>query len=380
MGLPHQCRISVQLLTAAVLLLLAAPGAKADDGSDSEAIQDALDRTRNGGTVHLNAREYRLTSPLRLQHDNATLIGQGPEQTILYADFEGDDIGVIEIHGQLMRDTTPSNCVALHGDRRSSDDQLETDVALAARHSGSSLAIRARNTEDFLQSIGSQVWNEEYPMIRQTLVIADAIDSKFIQLDRPLGLDVPDGARVCPIDLVEDVILRDLTIVYDAGFQPDPTEYENTAPTNRVDGVSIQGALRPRIENVTVYNAGRHPFNLDNVLDARLRAVSAFGAYNKGAGGNGYFRLARTYHSRIDGLVARGLRHLAIQWSSYGNSLAGVDSDTDINFHGGHVRNNQVIVDSLTIRPGHPWGEVFVTPDDADWAPPDGPGNVVVHR
>jgi len=64
------------------------------------------------------------------------------------------------------------------------------------------------------------------------------------------------------------------------------------------------------------------------------------GAWNKGTGGNGYFRNSKLYYSLIKNNTIRNLRHLAIQWSATGNLIEENNLDCDLNLHGGWERNN----------------------------------------
>lgn len=216
-------------------------------------------------------------------------------------------------------------------------------------------------------------------MVRQTLAeVSTRSEGTTMRLTRHVGMDLPRGAQVVPLRVRRNVTIRDLTIEFDLGGIPDPAVYADLRPRHEVDGILVLGAANVEIRNVEVLYAGRYPLNLDTVLAPRVANLHVDGAWNKGPGGHGYLRLARTYHGRLDYLVVRGLRHVTVQWSSHDNVLTHLDSDTDVNFHGGYTQRNTLQVDRLAPRPGHPWPAISRTPGNARWAPPDGAGNTVV--
>ena len=123
--------------------------------------------------------------------------------------------------------------------------------------------------------------------------------------------------------------------------------------------------------------SGRHPVNLESSLEVSLRGLEVDGAWNKGKGGTGYVRFARSHGCRLVDSRLRGLRHLTFQWSASDNLVARSVIEADVNFHGGYAHHNRVEACTITPPPGHPWPAVVRTGGDAGWAPPDGPGNVV---
>lgn len=346
---------------------------------DSRWIQAAIDRAPAGGVVRLAEGVYQLQRPLVIARDNVTLAGAGEGRTVLRASFPGDGVAVVTIRGEAPREVPGSRCVGLAAATGPDDRFLRLDGgrALAA---ADFVLLRAANDAAFLRQLGAETWGRQYPYLRQTLAGVAAVGDGFVALEHPVGLVFPRGAELCPIDLRRGVAIRDLTIHYDLGQAPDPADYENRQPDHRVDGLAVIGAAYPSVEDVEIRTSGRHAVNLDGVLAPRLSRVTATGAYNKGEGGNGYFRVARTYFATIEDLRLEGLRHLTIQWSSHHNVITGLDSDADVNFHGGFSHHNEVRVVNLAPRAGHPWSSVFRTPPDAHWAPPDGDDNRVIDR
>jgi glycosyltransferase Alg8 len=154
--------------------------------------------------------------------------------------------------------------------------------------------------------------------------------------------------------------------------------YENVLPDYQVDGISLMWTQDALLERVTVRNAGRNPVSFEQSHGFALRQCVLDGAWNKGDGGSGYLRIARSYRGTVQGCQVRGIRHMALQWSSAFNTIRNVDSEVDLNFHGGFSHDNTAQDIRFAIPPEHHWGPVFITPRDAHWAPPDGPGNALL--
>lgn len=145
-----------------------------------------------------------------------------------------------------------------------------------------------------------------------------------------------------------------------------------------VDAVALTWAEECTLNKLSIINAGKHPVDMNNVYDITLNNLTINGAWNKGKGGNGYVRFARTFHSTLKNSSVKGIRHIALQWSSAYNLIDTVQTEVDINFHGGYSHDNRVQNITFNIPKGHHWPKVYRTGDDATWAPPDGANNVII--
>ena len=77
-------------------------------------------------------------------------------------------------------------------------------------------------------------------------------------------------------------------------------------------------------------------------------------------------------------ISVKNIRHIVFQWASAYNTIDHLYSEVDINFHGGGTHHNLVTNAKFDVdKKDHKWGKVFVTPDDASWAPPDFKSNKV---
>lgn len=335
-------------------------------------LQEMLDTAPAGGMVRLAAGDFPVAAPLLIRRDDITLAGAGPGRTRLVASFPAADAAVIEVVGEAV----PRRCVDLG--RPAGEQDTVIDVSGTPPPPGSTVMLTAANDASFLDGLGARVWRRAQPELRRTLGEVAGVRGRQVYLSQPLGVDLPAGARLCSLALRRGVRLEGLSVVYDIGGAPDPSDYSNARPGHLVDGIRVRGALRPHLADLEVLHAGRHPLALDTVLAPRVERLRLVGAWNKGPGGNGYLRLTRVVRGRLQEVAAIGLRHVVLQWSTHDTVLGGLRTDADVNFHGGFSRRNRVEAAFLAPRPGHPWPAVVTTPVDAAWAPPDGPGNQVI--
>jgi glycosyltransferase Alg8 len=246
---------------------------------------------------------------------------------------------------------------------------------------GSLVWFKEPNDDAFLQKLGAREWNREFPYLRQSLAQVAGADADGLRLAGPTGVDYEAGrTEVLQVKPVRGVRLADFTIEQLADGRDIASVrhvYENAVPEVAVDAISLlwtQGAV---IERVTVRNAGRHPISVEQSHGFLVRDCVLDGAWNKGDQGSGYLRIARSYRGTVEGCQVRNIRHIALQWSSAFNQLRDIDSEVDVNFHGGFSHDNTVQDVRFAIPSAHHWGPVFRTPGNARWAPPDGPGNQV---
>lgn len=351
-----------------------------DEGIPPEragALQSIIDAAPPGTVVRLAPGEFRLAAPLLIRRDHITLAGAGPERTRLVASFAGQDSAVIDIAGGV---TPGGACRRLRAAVPA--DGLRLDIDGAAPPPGTTVMLTAANDDGFLDGLDAQVWRKAQPELRRTLATVTAAEGRVaegmtVDLAAPVDLDLPAGTRICPLLVRRGVVLRGFSVVYDIGGAPNAADYTNARPDHAVDGIRLRGVAAPHLSDLAVINAGRHPLDLDTVLAPVVERVTLHGAWNKGPGGSGYLRLARTVRGRLQDIETSGLRHVVLQWSTHHTVIRGLTSDADVNFHGGFSHHNRIEADRVAPRRGHPWGVVTRTPATAAWAPPDGPDNIV---
>lgn len=161
------------------------------------------------------------------------------------------------------------------------------------------------------------------------------------------------------------------------GSIPPPQIYDNLLPAKKIDLIKIQDACYININNLILLYAPRHPLNLDTVYKANINNLFVDGAWNKGKGGMGYVRIARTFFSNFSNIIAKNIRHFTIQWSSAYNHFSKLKLYVDLNLHGGYPHHNTITNVEFHLPDYHPWPPVYLTPNNACYAPPNGPNNVI---
>lgn len=352
-------------------------GVQANDGKDdAAALQQLVDRQPPGPlTIRLPAGQLDFHRPLVIRRDGVTLLGAGRDRTLLVSHLQAPEAAVIRVEGE----SGPK--LGKLAEALSADGTNVRTTADLQMQPGSLLWLRQPNDDAFLRRIGSEQWKREHPHLRQALVKVADSRAGLVRLAQPTGVDFDAGrtelTRVRP---VRGLRLADFSIeqrVEGRDIASVAHKYENVLPDAAVDAISLMWTQDAVIERVGVRNAGRHPVSIEQSHGFALRECVLDGAWNKGDGGSGYLRIARSYRGVVENCEVRNIRHIALQWSSAFNQLRNLTSEVDINFHGGYSHHNQVDNVRFAVPPAHKWPPIYTTPRDARWAPPDGPGNLV---
>jgi hypothetical protein len=199
------------------------------------------------------------------------------------------------------------------------------------------------------------IWSE---YMRQQMFTVMAIEGDTITLDKPLEFDLPrdstaDGsepingevreAKVIPLKVVEGVGFENFSLTQvlpghdasEAAFN-----YTNIDPLRAMHGFVFKWAINSYVRGVGTEMTGSHAVVTEMARHIQIQDSVFTGAWNKGAGGNGYFRLSKVWDSLVQHNTLRGLRHLAVLWSASGNVIQDNNIDADLNLHGGWERYN----------------------------------------
>jgi glycosyltransferase Alg8 len=353
-------------------------GVVADDGADdAAALQALIDRAPPGPvTVRLPAGQLDFRQPLVIRRDDVSLVGAGSDRTRIVSHLRAPQQAAIRVEGK------PGPRVGYLAQGLGDQDLVLRAPGAAGFDPGSLVWLKEPNDDGFLQRLGSEQWKREYPYLRQSLVEVAGHEGDAIKLSAPTGVAFDAGrTEVLHVKPVHRVRLADFTleqVVDGRDIASVRHVYENVLPDFAVDGISLMWTQDALVERVTVRNAGRNPISFEQSHGFALRQCTLDGAWNKGDGGSGYLRIARSYRGTVEGCQVRNIRHIALQWSSAFNQLRDIDSEVDLNFHGGFSHHNTAQDVHFAIPREHHWGPVFTTPRDAHWAPPDGPGNLLL--
>ena len=277
---------------------------------------------------------------------------------------------------------------------------LATNASFDNLKVGGLVNVMAANSTKFYDSM--KTLPTDHPLdnlyMRQQIFMVTAGDpaGKTITLDKPLEYDVPvtsisDGSD--PIDgkTINSKLSPLVDAVVGVGFenlsltQVEPgldrakarDNYGNMDPAGAMHGIVFKWAANSWVKGIRTEMTGSHPIVTEDASNLSIVDNYLDGSWNKGKGGNGYFRGSRVWDSLYAGNTMRNLRHFTFQWSAAGNVAIGNSSDADLNLHGGYERNNLFELNQVSTpyahRPDNCWtncgGEGADNVDDADWYP-----------
>lgn len=277
---------------------------------------------------------------------------------------------------------------------------LASSGALGAFQSGGLVNIRAANTLKFYaqQDVQPADGTLQNIHMRQQIFTVAAVDTanRTLTLDKPLEFDVPvsstsDGSapiagavydsKAAPlVDPVLGVGFEGFALTHeipglaaaDAKFN-----YGNMAPAEEMHGIVFKWAADSWVRGIRTVMTGSHPIVTEEAYRLQIVDNQLDGSWNKGKGGNGYFRGSRVWDSLYAGNTSRNLRHFTFQWSASGNVVIGNDFDSDLNLHGGWERNNLFENNTVTVPYDHRSGNCRANcgeeggggPDASTWYP-----------
>lgn len=249
--------------------------------------------------------------------------------------------------------------------------KLATNADMARFKVGGHLWVGAANSVKFYQQQTVTDTTKYMNLhMRQQIFQLTAVDTvaKTVTIDKPLEYDLPlnsisDGSaaiagttypsRVTPLKMVQGVGIEDLTLTQDMTGMPKlgggtynlnkadaKFNYGNMAPEYAQHGVVLKWAANVWLRRVGTDMTGSHAVVTENSKNIQVQESSFDGSWNKGKGGNGYFRGSRVWDSLYAYNTTRNLRHFTFQWSASDNVAIGNDFDSDLNVHGGWERRN----------------------------------------
>ncbi|GAB1818930.1 discoidin domain-containing protein [Herbidospora sp. RD11066] len=248
---------------------------------------------------------------------------------------------------------------------------LATSADMARFQAGGFLWVGAANSVKFYQqqtaTDSSKYLNQH---MRQQIFQISSVNAstRTLTIDKPLEFDVPvdstsDGSaaiagtvypsRVTPLKVVQGVGIENLTIsqemtnlpklgggTYNLNTAAAKFNYGNMAPEYEMHGIVLKWAANSWVRGVKTSMTGSHPIVTESAKNIQVQESTLDGSWNKGKGGNGYFRGSRVWDSLYAYNTSRNLRHFTFQWSASNNVVLGNDFDSDLNLHGGWERRN----------------------------------------
>lgn len=347
-----------------------------DQFDDAFALQSIINRIEPGKytVIRLPAGQIDLHRGVVINRPYVALEGEGQDRTFLVSHIKGKGKAALLVQGKKEKLSVQLRESLPPGSTRVSLDQVALDT-------GDLLLLKMPNDEAFLRSIGSKTWNREHPWVRQSLVSIASQNDRVLEIEHPTGIRFDKlTTRIERVHPVHHVRLKGFSIrqhVPGAEIKSVRERYENVYPDYAVDAIRFELASECNVEDVRIHAAGRHALVFESSYACTARRIEVQDAWNKGKGGNGYVRFSRSHYCSLSDSRIRNIRHITLQWSSSHNRLYRLESGVDINLHGGYSHHNQVRDITFRIPDTHHWSAITTTPDNARWAPPDGPGNVI---
>lgn len=259
------------------------------------------------------------------------------------------------------------------------ENKVYLDAAPAGISVGGLVYVGAANSINMYQQQGvsSSYYENGHMKTQMFKVTAVSTSSPYsVTLDKSLEYDIPannasdgsakiDGAdyfsRLMPVRAIQNVGLENFYLeqqlsgmpklgggTYSTSVADASHNYGNIAPEYAIHGIVLKFVNDSWVKGVKTYMTGSHPIVTEFVRNSTFENNNLDGSWNKGKGGNGYFRGSKAYSSLFKGNITRNLRHFTFQWSATGNVAKNNDFDSDINLHGGWERHN--LIESNTVN------------------------------
>jgi Ca2+-binding RTX toxin-like protein len=315
-------------------------------GASAIQVQTAIDTAAAGATIRLGAGQFNFTRTVVIDRDDITITGAGQGRTVITADARLDGAPAFRIGSALFEEDKSDPVGMTYAAEGARQIHLKDGHGLQR---GDMIWMEQANDEALFKKIGDTAWREETPL-RTALVEVTAVHGNTVSLDRPLPFSFKStGSTVEKIETARNVTLENLTLRGDYGTA-DPANFSNTLRGQ--DGgmmLLVNATDHATLNNIAIKNAASNGLVIAKSVDASVEDITVTGAHEKGDSGNGYGVWIRdVYDSDFRDLTIHDTRHgvlFASYTSAVGNTVHVLDTNRDINFHGGLDHDNTVIVD-----------------------------------
>jgi len=340
-----------------------------DSKDDAFALNKLIKNVPDDSVIRLPRGRLDIYEPILISRSNITIIGDG---TLLISHLHNKEEAVINIFGKKGY----SVGVTQSGTYNS----IKLDVKLKRSVKQKQLLLLEQaNDEAFVyDTLGSKKWYKKYPILRSEIIEAARYEEGQIVMQFVSKSQIEANAKIYEIFPVSNVALKDISIDSIFDTQKYKHVYENVDENLKIDGIKMQYASYIDLENISIKNSGSNPLVFERTYNCYANNIFIDGAMNKGKEGSGYLRFNKSFHNYLSNIHVKNIRHIVFQWSSAYNTIDGLYSEADVNFHGGASHDNRVQNASFHVDLSkHKWGKVYITPKDAKWAPPDFDTNTV---
>ncbi len=326
------------------------PGARTQD------IQKVINDASRGATVFFAPGTHIIADTLTVNHSNITIRGAGSGRTTLKFDMPPTGDNAIDITGKQDHGFEAKLTASAKA-----GDYTITLSGTSGLKAGDMLNIQQQNTEAFLKSHGWEnvigtSYQETQPL-HETLAEIKSISGNRVTLKTPILHDSQSGitevSRIVPL---RNVDVHGLKITYDL---PDPDhDYFGNSQSGYLGSIAlnVSKTVGTDLSDIAIVNAPSHHIELRTNLRPTLDGYYSDGAHNKGATGDGYgLHLAETHNGVFENMQILNVRH-AVTFSSWhsetGNRIHVIETNRDINYHGGDDYGNRVVVERMLYDSG----------------------------
>jgi Ca2+-binding RTX toxin-like protein len=323
---------------------LAAPEIVVAAGTSAATLQGLIDGAAAGSVIRLEAGHFSFDRTVSVARDDITVIGAGSDKTIID-----------------VKPTLGAEAFRIGQGTESGNFKLAADVATGAKeitltgaHSfvaGDYVYLSRASTTSFFDSIGDHAWRNTDVPLRTCIAQVAAVHGNVITLASGVKFDfVPGETTVSEISMAEHVKVGGFSVSY--GLPPaDPSNFSNTMSAyDRNAVIEVKGTAGLNLFDITSHDVPSLGLNVAASIGATVDHITMTGSHNKGDSGNGYgVQIRDVYDSKFTNLSDQDMRHSVVfaSWtSSAGNFVHVLQTDRDINFHGGRDHDNVVMVDS----------------------------------
>lgn len=280
------------------------------DCDDGAAISTRIAEAEGPTTIRLAPGTFQLRSPLRIRRANVAVVGAGPDETVLRYDPATDNNwgAAVEVHGP-----SPGPELALAGVNEG-QHTLVPDGAWTGERFAYIQADDYGEVPDWCRG-GRDV---ERQFRHHNFLTELTASPTGLTSSRAFPYDLPEEAnpRIAPIELLEGVAVRDLSIEGNCPEAADVPEHTQDAAecsnphVRSVSGIRLVRAFRPEVRNVQVRYVGRFGVDATHTLEARVVGGGVALPADYGSGGAGYgVHTIRASRTLVFGYEVNQARH-----------------------------------------------------------------------
>jgi glycosyltransferase Alg8 len=341
-----------------------------DTKDDARELNKEINEAPPYSTISLPSGIIDIFEPIVINRSDITIIG---DDTTILSHMKDAQKAIIIIDGKK------GNYIGTTKESLKNKSKITLDIKTKLKR-GDILLIEQENDMKFVKDILlSQKWYKKYPTLRSEIVEVSNYENNKLLMKFISSSPIDKGAKIFKIKPLKNIMIKNLTITSVFDSKQYKYIYKNIKPNLKIDSIFMQYVSNVNLEHIKIYNSGSNPLVLQRAYNCDIKDIEIDGAINKGKGGNGYLRINKSFHNYLKNIKVKNIRHIVFQWASAYNSIDGLYSEVDVNFHGGASHDN--IVKNALFRVDlkqHKWGEVYNTPKNASWAPPDLKNNIVI--